>query len=78
MLILRQGFIEHMQLSPAYLKLPISSNKQLEQAIDKLVAQLPAAKEKFDWKLLPTELRPKLKGKKLVPKVVKQIDVDQR
>lgn len=67
-----------MQLSPAYLKMPVSSNKQSEQAIDKLVAQLPTAKEKFDWKLLPTELRPKLKGKKLVPKVVKRVDIDQR
>lgn len=78
LLILRQGFIEHMQLSPAYLKMPVNSNKQSQQAIDKLVAQLPAAREKFDWKLLPTELRPKMKGKKLVTKVVKQVDVVER
>lgn len=67
-----------MQLSPAYLKMPVSPSKQPEQTIDKLVAQLPTAKQKFDWKLFPTELRPKLKGKKLEKKVVKQVDVDHR
>lgn len=78
LLLLRQEFIEHMQLSPAYLKLR-EDRKQRDKAIDKLVAQLPNTKEKFDWKLLPIELRPKLlpgNFKKTVQE--KPVDVTQR
>lgn len=77
LLLLRQEFIEHMQLSPAYLKMR-DDRKQSDKAIDKLVAQLPSAKEKFDWKLLPNELRPKLIANKLKKNVEKAVDVNQR
>lgn len=77
LLLLRQEFIEHMQLSPAFLKMK-DDRKQRDKTIDKLVAQLPSAKEKFDWKLLPHELRPKLVPGRLKKKVDKQIDVNQR
>lgn len=77
-LLLRQGLMEHMQLSPAYLKMPINRDKEPEQAIERLVAQLPMAKEKFDWKLYPTELRPKLSSKRIRRKVVKEVNVNER
>lgn len=67
-----------MQLSPAYLKMPVNRDKEPEQAIERLVAQLPTAREKFDWKLFPTELRPKLSSKKIKRKVVKEVDVNER
>lgn len=74
---MRQELIEHMQLSPAYLKMR-EDKKQSDKTIDKLVAQLSSVKEKFDWKLLPHELRPKLVPGKLRKKVEKQVDIDQR
>lgn len=74
LLILRQDFVDHMQLSSAYLKLP-QETKQPEKEIDKLVAQLPAAKEKFDWTLFPAELRPKMLAKR-VKKPEKQSEVN--
>lgn len=77
MLILRQDFIDHMQLSGSYLKLPENKTIQKDQEIDKLVAQLPNAKEKYDWALFPSELRPKLLAKK-VRKVVKEVNIEQR
>lgn len=79
LLLVRQEFIEHMQLSPAYLKMPDNQkNRQRDQRIDKLVAQLPNARVQFDWKLFPAELRPKLVPGKLRKKVVKQVDVNER
>lgn len=77
LLLLRQTLIEHMQLSPVYLKLP-TDKRQTDKTIDKLVAQLPGAKEKFDWKLLPQELRPKLVPGRLRKKVEKPVDINQR
>lgn len=77
MLLLRHSFTEHMQLAPTYLKMPENKERGLEQAIDKLVAQLPNAKEKFDWRLLPSELRPKVSVNR-VKKVVKKMDVEHR
>lgn len=78
LLNLRQGFIEHMQLSPVYLKMPISREKMPEQTIEKLVAQISGVKEKFDWKILPTELRPKVTARKIERKVIKNVDIVQR
>lgn len=76
LLILRQDFVDHMQLSSAYLKLPQETKSgQPEKEIDKLVAQLPAAKEKFDWTLFPAELRPKMLAKR-VKKPQKQSEVN--
>lgn len=66
-----------MQLSPAYLKMR-DDRKQRDKTIDKLVAQLPSSKEKFDWKLLPHELRPKLVPGKLRKKADKPVDINQR
>ncbi|CAG9837262.1 unnamed protein product [Diabrotica balteata] len=78
LLILRQDFIDHMQLSGSYLKMP-ESKHQPQQEIDKLVAQLPSAKEKFDWRLFPSELRPKVLVKR-VPKSEKSknVNIEQR
>lgn len=67
-----------MQLSPSYLKLPHDKNKEPEQEIDKLVAQLPSVKEKYDWRLFPAELRPKVLAKRLKSKSDKNVDVQQR
>ncbi|XP_076266989.1 RNA polymerase III subunit G [Rhynchophorus ferrugineus] len=77
LLILRQDFIDHMQLSPSYLKLPVSKTaNQPEQEIDKLVAQIPSAKEKYDWSLFPSELRPKALAKRLKNPMGKQADIN--
>ncbi|XP_018578560.1 DNA-directed RNA polymerase III subunit RPC7-like [Anoplophora glabripennis] len=78
LLILRQDFIDHMQLSGSYIKLPKNKNNQPEQEIDKLVAQLPTVKEKYDWALFPSELRPKMLAKRIKKKVVKEVNVEQR
>ncbi|XP_044263740.1 DNA-directed RNA polymerase III subunit RPC7-like [Tribolium madens] len=78
LLILKQDLIDHMQLSPSYLKLPHDKNKQPEQEIDKLVAQLPSVKEKYDWKLFPSELRPKVLAKRMNKKADKNVDVQQK
>lgn len=77
LLILRQDFVDHMQLSSAYLKPPQEAKSgQPEKEIDKLVAQLPAAKEKFDWNFFPAELRPKMLAKKGVKKLEKQSEMN--
>ncbi|KAJ8971146.1 hypothetical protein NQ317_003436 [Molorchus minor] len=78
LLILRQDFIDHMQLSGAYLKMPESKNKEPQQAIDKLMAQLPSAKEKYDWSLFPSELRPKIVARRIKRKPAKEVNVDER
>lgn len=67
-----------MHLSGAYLKMPESKLKEPDHEIDKLVAQLPSTKEKFDWSLFPTELRPKVSAKRLKKAIVKEIDVETR
>lgn len=69
-LILRQDFIDHLQLSASYTNLTDrKSTKVAEQpTIDRLVAQLPSNREKYDWSLFPAELRPKLSAKRLAPK----------
>lgn len=77
LLILRQDFIDHMQLSGAYLKMPESKSVP-EQEIDKLVAQITTVKEKFDWALFPAELRPKLLAKRMNKKADKDINIEQR
>ncbi|CAH1117363.1 unnamed protein product [Phaedon cochleariae] len=77
LLILRQDFIDHMQLSGTYLKMP-QNKSHPEQEIDKLLAQLPSAKEKFDWSLFPSELRPKVMAKRIKKKPVKEVNIEQR
>nr|XP_023020993.1 DNA-directed RNA polymerase III subunit RPC7 [Leptinotarsa decemlineata]XP_023020994.1 DNA-directed RNA polymerase III subunit RPC7 [Leptinotarsa decemlineata] len=79
LIIVRQNFIDRMQLSGSFLKLPENKN-QPERAIDKLVAQLPSAKEKFDWKRFPKELWPKSMAKKSVVsgKPVKDVNIEQK
>lgn len=65
-------------MSGAYLKMPDAKLKQSDHEIDKLVAQLPNTKEKFDWHLFPSELRPKFLAKRIKKPTVKEIDVDSR
>lgn len=65
-----------MQLSGAYLKAP--ELKQLDHELNQLVAQLPNTKEKFDWKLFPSELRPKATAKRVKRPVVKEVDIESR
>ncbi|KAJ8925497.1 hypothetical protein NQ315_009335 [Exocentrus adspersus] len=77
LLILRQDFIDHIQLSGSYIKLPQNKMKP-EQEIDKLVAQLPVAKEKYDWTLFPSELRPKMYAKRNKQKTAKEVNIEQR
>ncbi|KAH1000818.1 hypothetical protein HUJ04_013103 [Dendroctonus ponderosae] len=80
LLLLRQDFIDRMQLSAAYLKMPSKEKTQPNQEIDRLVAQLPSAKDKYDWSLLPAELRPKLLARKVkeVPVATKSINVQEK
>ncbi|CAH1975916.1 unnamed protein product [Acanthoscelides obtectus] len=78
LLILRQDFIDRMQISGSYLKMPESKSNQAEQTIDKLVAQLPRVKEKFVWKLFPSELRPKAMAKRVRKKVQEDVNVEKR
>lgn len=80
LLILRQDFIDHMQLSSSYIRLPETKMNQPEQEIDKLVAQLPNTKEKYDWSLFPVELRPKMLAKRVKKKTVqtKEVNVQER
>lgn len=69
-LILRQDFIDHMQLSASYTNLSNRKSAKIgeQPTIDRLVAQLPSNREKYDWSLFPTELRPKLSAKRALPK----------
>jgi len=80
LLILRQDFIDHMQLSASYLRMLESKTNQSEQEIDKLVAQLPSTKEKYDWTLFPAELRPKMLAKRVKKKggVKKDINIEEK
>ncbi|KAJ8960149.1 hypothetical protein NQ318_003869 [Aromia moschata] len=77
LLILRQDFIDHMQLSGSYLKMPEAKSNEPQQEIDRLVAQIPNAKEKYDWSLFPSELRPKMLAKRTKKKAVKEVNVEQ-
>lgn len=67
-----------MQLSGCYIKMPENKTKQPEQEIDKLVAQLHSAKEKYDWALFPSELRPKMLARRVKKKEVKEVNIEQR
>ncbi|XP_060528316.1 DNA-directed RNA polymerase III subunit RPC7-like [Cylas formicarius] len=79
LLLLKQDLMDHMQLSPCYLKMPENKKSQPEQEIDKLVAQLPNAKEKYNWKLLPVELRPKVLAKRMKKKDMPQdVNVEEK
>lgn len=78
LLILRQDFIDHMELSGAYLKMPENKNIQPEQEIDKLVAQITGTKETFDWTLFPAELRPKMIAKRLKTKTSNDVNIEKR
>ena len=69
--------IDHMQISTSYLRLP-DTNITSDKEIDKLVAQLPCVKEKFDWELFPEELRPKIVAKRTKKKVVEDVNVEER
>lgn len=78
LLILRQDFIDHMQLSGSYIRM-LESKTQTEQAIEKLVAQIPNTKEKYDWRLFPSELRPKMLVKRLAKQdKAKEVNIEQR
>lgn len=77
MLILRRDFIDHMQLSSSYIKIPFASkSNQPEQEIDKLVAQIHSTKEKYDWNFFPSELRPKLLAKRIKKGRGQKLDVN--
>jgi len=78
LLILRQNLLDVMQASGAYLTMPEEKIDKPQQEIDKLLAQLPSIKEKFDWQLLPTELRPKVIAKRMKTKDVKAVDIESR
>lgn len=78
LLILRQDFIDHMELSGAYLQMPENKNIQPEQEIDKLVAQITSTKEKFDWTLFPTELRPKMFAKRVKTNNKDEVNIENR
>lgn len=82
LLLLKQDLIDHMNLSVAYLKMPDAQENTAESGIESLIAQLPrVTKEKFDWSLFPTELRPKMAAKRANKKkvVVKtEIDIENR
>lgn len=67
-----------MQTSGAYLKMPEDRKGKPRHEIDRLLAQLPNVKEKFDWQLFPTELRPKVVAKRMKLKDVKSIDIESR
>ncbi|CAH0551968.1 unnamed protein product [Brassicogethes aeneus] len=71
LLILKQDFIDHMQLSGSYLKLPETKSNESE-----IVPQVP--KEKYDWSLFPSELRPKMMARRAKKVVVKDVDVNNR
>lgn len=66
-----------MQLSTSHLRMPQAETIKSDQAIDKLIAQLPIAKSNFDWELFPVELRPKVVAKRRVKKVTKEINIEQ-
>ncbi|KAF5275069.1 hypothetical protein FQA39_LY07006 [Lamprigera yunnana] len=80
LLILRQNILDQMQASGAYVRMPQLSERRdkLHQEIDKLLAQLPPVKEKFDWQLLPAELRPKVVARRMKIKESKVVDIDSR
>lgn len=77
-MLLQQDFINRMQQSGAYIKAPAQQKKKLPQEIDKLLAQLPSTKEKFDWQMFPIELRPKLSAKRAHTKTIKVVDIESR
>ncbi|KAK9886660.1 hypothetical protein WA026_017580 [Henosepilachna vigintioctopunctata] len=78
LLLLKQDFIHHMQLSPSYLKMPVTKSNEFEQEIDKLVAQIPTKREKYNWNLFPSELRPKIFAKRTKHKLQKAVDVSEK
>lgn len=80
MLILKQDFLENMQYKSTYVNLP-QHQKEPELEIDKLLAQLPKMPEscKFDWKMLPKELRSKISAKRnKQTKTSKEVDIETR
>lgn len=74
---MRQDIIDHIQLSTSYLRVPAAKAVKSDQQIDKLIAQLPAAKNDFDWELFPAELRPKVVAKRKNKKVLKEVNIEQ-
>lgn len=78
MLILKQDFLENMRYTSACVDLP-TSNREPEQEIDKLLAQLPKLQQNnlFDWNLLPKELRSKVVAKRKA-KTDKEVDVESK
>ncbi|KAL3288309.1 hypothetical protein HHI36_002757 [Cryptolaemus montrouzieri] len=78
LLLLKQDFIHHMQLSPSYLKMPEKKGNEFQQEIDKLVAKISVKKEKYHWNLFPSELRPKLFAKRIKDRSAKDIDVAEK
>lgn len=70
--------MDQLHLSPSYIRMPESKTNQLEQEIDKLVAQLPQIKEQYDWNLFPSELRPKMLAKRTKKIVPKDINITEK
>lgn len=68
LILVKQELIDRMQSSGAFMQVRESKDSS-QQKIDKLLAQLPSVREKFDWNLFPAELRPKA-----VPRRKKSID----
>lgn len=58
--------------------MPENKANQLEQEIDKLVAQLPKVKEQYDWTLFPSELRPKMLAKRNKKSAQKDVNVVEK
>ncbi|XP_065169061.1 DNA-directed RNA polymerase III subunit RPC7 [Atheta coriaria] len=67
LLMLKQDFVDHIQSSPAHIKLAVKDDSQEVQAgmepINKMLSQ-PVGKNSFDWAMFPSELRPKMIAKK--------------
>ncbi|KAF5280067.1 hypothetical protein FQR65_LT15104 [Abscondita terminalis] len=80
LVILRQNILDQMQASGAHLRMPqtLERTDKPQQEINKLIAQLSSIKEKFDWKMLPAELRPKVVARRMKAKELKVVDVDSR
>lgn len=69
-IVLRNSFVKHLQSTYSYMNMPEQSNDDSEKI------RLPAPKKMtYDWHLLPSELRPKLKAKRQI-KALKKEDND--
>lgn len=77
LVVLRQDYIDHMQLSSSFLKKPQTETESTNE-IDRLLSQLPQTKGQYEWNLLPAELRPKVLAKRnKVNAVSKNVDIQE-